>query len=223
MAHLDHLSAHPAIPYHRHSPNLYARLGKRILDLTLALMLLPALGPLILILWALVRRDGGAGFFAHKRVGQNGKPFSCWKLRSMVPDAERRLADHLAHDPKAAQEWAQIQKLTDDPRVTTLGRFLRRTSLDELPQIWNVLRGDMSLVGPRPVTRGELERFGPHIGAYLNLRPGVTGVWQVCGRANGCYSERLQMDQSYASTVGFLQDMVLLLRTGKVIFRPTGR
>lgn len=223
MAHLDHLSAHPAIPYRHLSPNLYARVGKRVLDLALALALLPVLGPLILILWALVRRDGGAGFFAHTRVGQNGMAFSCWKLRTMEPDAERKLADHLDQDPIAAEEWAKTQKLTDDPRVTPLGRFLRRTSLDELPQIWNVLRGDMSLVGPRPVTRKELGRYGPHTGAYLNLRPGVTGVWQVCGRANGCYAERLQMDQSYANTVGFLLDMVLLLRTGKVIFRPTGR
>lgn len=223
MAHLDHLSAHPVTAHTPHSRSLYAKAGKRALDIALATALLPFLGPLIFLLWTFVRWDGGSGFFAHARIGQNGKTFHCWKLRTMVPDAERRLAEHLARDESACAEWKRIQKLTNDPRITPLGRVLRRTSLDELPQIWNVLKGDMSLVGPRPVTRTELERYGPHRRAYLDLRPGITGLWQVFGRANGCYAERLQMDQRYARTVSLMRDLVLLLRTGKVIFQPTGR
>ena len=141
----------------------------------------------------------------------------------MVPDAEARLAAHLATHSDAAREWARTQKLTDDPRITRLGGVLRRTSLDELPQIWNVLWGDMSLVGPRPVTLGELDRYGAQRAAYLRMRPGVTGLWQVKGRGNGCYAERLTLDQTYAETLSLPLDLRLILRTALVLFRPTGR
>ncbi len=202
---------------------MYSRHAKRAFDVALALALLPLIGPVVLLLCTLTRRDGSPGFFGHQRVGQNGRTFRCWKIRTMVHDAEKRLEEYLSNDPEAATEWALYHKLTDDPRVTAMGKFLRRTSLDELPQIWNVLRGDMSFVGPRPVTVPELERYGPHKSVYLSLRPGITGLWQVAGRTNGCYDERLNMDRTYARKQGFLFDMHLILRTARVVVQPTGR
>lgn len=222
MAHFDSFPAQP-VSSGRAPRRLYERLGKRGLDLTLAMMLVPVLVPFIAVLWLLVRLDGGSGFYAHRRVGQEGRSFRCWKIRTMVPNADARLATHLANTPAAAREWALTQKLTDDPRVTRLGHLLRRTSLDELPQIWNVLRGDMSLVGPRPVTEAELDRYGSDRQVYLKLRPGVTGLWQVTGRSNGCYDERLNLDREYAAGLGLGLDMGLILRTSLVLLRPTGR
>ena len=201
----------------------YAAWGKRTVDLTLALILLPILAPLVAVFCLLMRSPAAPGLFAHRRIGQNGVPFTCWKIRTMVPDAESRLEDHLAADPAAAAEWDRTQKLKNDPRVTPLGRLLRRTSLDELPQIWNVLRGDMSLVGPRPVTERELDRYGPHARTYLSLKPGITGHWQVHGRSNGCYDERLHMDQTYARQIGLRYDLRLMWNTAFVLIRPTGR
>ncbi|MEM8654411.1 MAG: sugar transferase [Pseudomonadota bacterium] len=223
MAHLDLQSSPHLIHKGPLARRYYARYGKRALDLILALTLLPILAPLIALLWGVVRLDGGLGLFSHTRIGQHGRRFACWKLRTMVPDAEARLRHYLDTDPHAAAEWAATQKLTQDPRVTRLGRLLRRTSLDELPQIWNVLRGDMSLVGPRPVTAPELDRYGPQAPLYLSLKPGVTGLWQVMGRANGCYAERLQLDQTYALRLGLWQDLSLISRTALVLVRPTGR
>lgn len=223
MAHLDYRSNTRTPSLFTRRGAAYAAFGKRIVDLSIAVLLLPVLIPLIAVLCALCARTGSFGLFAHQRVGQHGVPFTCWKIRTMVPDAEQRLRDHLAADPVAAAEWARTQKLTRDPRVTALGRVLRRTSLDELPQIWNVLRGDMSLVGPRPITAPELDRYGPHAQTYLSLKPGVTGLWQVAGRANGCYDERLQMDQTYAQTMGLFGDLSLIAQTAVVVIRPTGR
>ncbi|MBD3665396.1 sugar transferase [Sulfitobacter aestuariivivens] len=205
-----------------HTDGFYLRYGKRILDISLSLAALPLFGPLIGLIWILVRLSGPAGFFAHHRVGRNGVAFSCWKIQTMVPDADRQLADILARDPAAQQEWARTQKLRNDPRTTALGRFLRRTSLDELPQIWNVLRGDMSLVGPRPVTESELARYGVQRHSYLACRPGITGLWQIEGRGDGCYDQRLRLDRRYAQTCGLMQDIGLLLRTTGVVFRSTG-
>ncbi|WP_299734043.1 sugar transferase [uncultured Tateyamaria sp.] len=210
-------------PVETERSSLYARRAKRAFDITLAVLLLPLIGPIILLLWAITRRDGAPGFFGHQRVGQNGRMFRCWKIRTMVHDAEKRLEECLNNCPEAASEWALYQKLSDDPRVTSMGKFLRRTSLDELPQIWNVLRGDMSFVGPRPVTLQELDRYGPHKSIYLSLRPGITGLWQVDGRTNGCYDERLRMDRAYASKLCFSVDMQLILRTARVVVQPTGR
>lgn len=220
MSHLDITSIPVRQPQRR---SLYARFGKRATDLALSLLLLPLIAPIIALLWFLTRADGHPGFYAHTRIGRNGQPFRCWKLRTMVPDADRSLAKHLATDPTLAQEWARTQKLQNDPRVTRLGRLLRRTSLDELPQIWNVIRGDMSLVGPRPVTEGELDRYGLHRHIYLSLRPGVTGLWQILGRTDGCYDERLRLDRRYADAVGLISDLALILRTAVVVVRPTGR
>jgi exopolysaccharide production protein ExoY len=152
MAYLD-LQSELRTPTQNSTRQLYYRhCGKRVLDLCICLILLPVLAPLIAILYLIVRGDGAPGLFAHTRVGQAGRTFTCWKIRTMIPDAETRLSAVLAANPIAATEWNRTQKLQNDPRVTRLGRFLRRSSLDELPQIWNVLRGEMSLVGPRPVT-----------------------------------------------------------------------
>lgn len=223
MAYLDDTATHRFTLFSNLARAGYTRLGKRLLDIALAILLLPFLAPVIVGLWALVRSQGSPGFFRHTRVGRHGTAFGCWKICTMVPNAEALLAQYLKDNPEAASEWDQSQKLARDPRITRLGRFLRRTSLDELPQIWNVLRGEMSFVGPRPVTEPELKRYGADTSIYLDLRPGVTGLWQVEGRSNGCYNERRNMDRAYAATIGLLRDLTLIFRTGFVIFWPTGR
>ncbi|MEL6960636.1 MAG: sugar transferase [Pseudomonadota bacterium] len=202
---------------------LYERGGKRVFDVILALLLLPVLIPIIALLVIAVCVDGGSGFYGHARIGKEGRRFHCWKIRTMGRNADQVLTDHLRASPAAAEEWARTHKLTDDPRVTRLGRFLRRSSLDELPQIWNVLRGEMSFVGPRPVTLAELPRYGSAVTSYLNLRPGITGQWQIHGRSDGCYEERCRMDADYAAQVRWLRDLALILATVKVLVQPTGR
>lgn len=196
--------------------------GKRLFDVVFAVLLLPFVAPVIGLLWALTRRDGGPGFFAHTRVGQNGKFFKCWKLRTMLQGADDLLVAHLLRDPEAAIEWRDNFKLRDDPRITRFGRFLRRTSLDELPQIWNVLRGDMSFVGPRPVVSAELEKYDRHVWAYLAMKPGITGVWQVSGRNDIAYQDRVQMDVDYMSAASRLYDLWIIIKTLGVVFRRTG-
>ena len=204
-------------------PSQYKLWGKRALDIALAVLLLPILAPAVLAMLLIVSRDGAPGLFGHTRVGQNGHKFTCFKIRTMVPDAEAQLEQHLANDRNARKEWAETQKLTNDPRITPIGRFLRKTSLDELPQIWNVIKGDMSFVGPRPVTADELNRYGLHVDMYLQMKPGVTGVWQVEGRSNGCYEERLKMDRRYSQNLTLATDLMLILKTALVVIRPTGR
>lgn len=206
----------------RESQTFYIRYGKRVFDLVLAFLLLPLLLPIIAVLWAITCRDGGPGFFGHRRVGRNGKPFLCWKIRSMVIDSEARLKQHLAENPEALVEWRESQKLTNDPRITKLGAVLRATSLDELPQIWNVLKGEMSFVGPRPVVRDEIRRYGELRTAYLSLKPGLTGLWQVSGRNEVSYDERVQMDVEYLTSASFVQDVVILCKTGGAVVNQTG-
>ncbi|MEL7471651.1 MAG: sugar transferase, partial [Pseudomonadota bacterium] len=151
--------------------------------------------------------------FGSPRIGLHGKSFKCWKFRSMVVDADERLDALLASDPDAAREWAETQKLRNDPRITAIGRFLRKSSIDELPQLVNVIRGEMSLVGPRPVTRGELTRYDLNAIHYLLVRPGVTGPWQVSGRSNSTYEKRVQLDKTYALRRTFWSDALLLVKT----------
>lgn len=201
----------------------YGKFGKRAFDLTLALVLLPLLAPVILVLCALTRRDGAPGLFGHERVGKDGKRFKCWKIRSMVPDAKERLAEYLAANPEAAAEWERDYKLENDPRITRLGVFIRKTSLDELPQLWNVLVGEMSFVGPRPIVASELDRYGEHRGEYLALRPGITGLWQVSGRNGISYGDRVRLDVQYARNMNIWTDVTLIARTAGVVFAPTGR
>lgn len=202
---------------------IYGRGGKRLFDVVFAILLLPILAPVIFGLWLLVRRDGGAGFFGHTRVGQDGVAFKCWKLRSMVVDAETRLKTHLESCPEAAAEWARDHKLTDDPRINRLGRVLRKTSLDELPQIWNVLKGEMSFVGPRPVVDAELEKYGQSLPAYLAQKPGITGLWQVSGRNDISYDERVALDVRYMRERCFAKDLSIILKTGSAVLCRTGR
>ena len=202
---------------------IYARFGKRIVDLAFVLCLLPVAVPVIAILALLVSRDGAKPFFGHRRVGHNGKTFYCWKVRSMVADAETRLAAHLAADPAAKAEWEATFKLDNDPRITRLGHFIRKTSLDELPQLWNILKGEMSVVGPRPVTAEELTRYGSDAVYYKAMRPGLTGLWQVSGRNTVSYDERVEMDVTYSQSFGFWQDLRIILLTAKAVLSRTGK
>lgn len=205
------------------SNGLYVRFFKRAFDIVFALLILPIVAPVIAVLWVVMRRDGGAGFFGHRRVGHNGKAFRCWKIRTMVLDAEDRLKEYLANNPQAAEEWERDHKLTDDPRITAFGQFLRKSSLDELPQIWNVLKGEMSFVGPRPVVRAEMQKYSQFRSAYLSMKPGITGLWQVSGRNDVSYAERVQMDVTYQKSVTFIEDVKIILKTGKSVLSRTGK
>lgn len=204
------------------SGSVYRTHGKRALDLALCLLLLPVAAPTVAVLWALARRDGGPGLFGHVRLGRDGRAFRCWKIRTMRPDAELALARHLARNPRAAHEWRAQRKLEGDPRVTPLGRVLRRTGLDELPQLWNVLRGEMSLVGPRPVTGAELACYGDAARDYLRLRPGITGLWQVAGRDTGAPELRGRLDRAYAARLGLWSDLRILAQTPLALARQPG-
>jgi exopolysaccharide production protein ExoY len=187
---------------------------KRLLDIAVALIALMLSCPLMLVVAALIKlTTGGPVIFAHPRVGFKGKTFRCYKFRSMVVDADAMLARHLAANPIAAQEWCEDHKLKNDPRITPLGRLLRKSSLDELPQLFNVLRGEMSCVGPRPIVAGELARYGSRVGFYLRARPGMTGMWQVSGRSTCGYRERVMLDRAYARRWSIWLDLALLLRT----------
>ncbi|WP_338663293.1 sugar transferase [Pararoseomonas sp. SCSIO 73927] len=196
---------------------------KRGLDLGTALLLLAVLAPLLLLLFVAVRLDGGAALFGHPRVGRGGRVFRCLKFRSMRPDADAALAELLRTDPGARAEWEATRKLRRDPRVTALGRFLRVSSLDELPQLFNVLRGEMSLVGPRPVTKDELSTFyGADARWYVQVRPGLTGPWQVSGRSATGYAERVRLDVDYVRNPSVRRDLALLGRTVGAVLKGRG-
>ena len=199
-----------------------ARLLKRVFDLFAALVLL-VLGALPLLYIALrIRRDGGPAIFAHQRVGQSGKVFPCFKFRTMQVDAEERLRELLANDPAARAEWEREFKLRNDPRITPIGHFLRRTSLDELPQLFNVIRGEMSLVGPRPVIRAELSRYGDDVDYFLMVRPGMTGLWQVSGRNDTGYDTRVYLDTWYVKNWSLWYDIAILFKTIRVVLNREG-
>jgi exopolysaccharide production protein ExoY len=198
------------------------RFMKRAVDVVGAIGLTLVFAPLILIVAILIQREGGNVLYRHRRVGRNGKMFECLKFRTMVPDADRILHELLANNEKLKAEWIQNHKLKDDPRVTRIGRFLRRTSLDELPQFWNVLCGDMSLVGPRPIVREELLRYGRSAPLYLAVKPGVTGLWQTAGRNDTDYRRRVAMDVYYVRNPSMRLDLLILLRTARLILRGDG-
>lgn len=190
---------------------------------TLAVVVLLFFLPVMLMVAAAVFfQDGGPVIFAHKRLGRNGKPFHCLKFRSMRVDAEARLAEVLAADPVAREEWARDHKLRRDPRVTRLGDFLRRSSLDELPQFFNVIRGDMSLVGPRPIVEGERAKYGRRFQAYCAVKPGITGLWQVSGRNDVSYRARVAMDTCYARKKNLGLDLYILFMTVPCVLRSRG-
>ncbi len=188
-------------------------LGKLLMDRCGAAVLLLLLAPLFLLVMLLIRRDGGAALFRHQRLGANGRMFPCLKFRTMVSDADKMLEHLLANDLAAAAEWHATQKLRRDPRVTNMGQFLRKTSLDELPQLINVLKGDMSLVGPRPIVGAEIARYGSKIHQYYRARPGLTGLWQVSGRSDTSYVQRVELDVRYVATWTFWGDIVIVLKT----------
>ena len=199
------------------------RLAKRIFDLAATVVGGLLILPILLILAVLVGIDNkGRIIFAHRRVGRKGKLFPCYKFQSMVPDAQERLEEYLAKNPEARKEWEESFKLTNDPRVTKLGAFLRKTSLDELPQLWNVLMGDMSLVGPRPIVTKEIERYGDYIREYYMVPPGITGMWQVNGRSDTTYEERVAMDTWYVRNWSVWIDLVYLFKTVKTVFTGKG-
>jgi lipopolysaccharide/colanic/teichoic acid biosynthesis glycosyltransferase len=205
------------------SSGIYRQTGKRLLDLILSMLLMPVLLPVMAVIWGLIRRDGGHALFIQPRVGRDGRVFQCLKFRSMVPDAERVLEDLCASNPDIAAEWHTHQKLAHDPRITPIGKLLRRTSLDELPQIFNVLLGDMSLVGPRPFLPAQKALYDAAGGrAYYRLRPGVTGLWQIFSRHDTTLAARVRFDETYGQNLSLAGDLSLVLRTAKVVLRHTG-
>ena len=194
----------------RRSPDACAR----ALDLAVAVPALVFLAPLlVLVSLAVALERKGPVIFAHPRLGRGGRTFHVLKFRSMRTDGEAVLARHLRETPAAAAEWAADHKLRDDPRVTPLGRFLRKSSLDELPQLFNVVRGEMSIVGPRPIVQAEVERYGRFYEAYCSVRPGITGVWQVSGRNDVSYRRRVAMDAVYAKRKSVPLDLEIMLAT----------
>jgi lipopolysaccharide/colanic/teichoic acid biosynthesis glycosyltransferase len=197
-------------------------LGKRLFDIFGALAICLVALPLFVVLAVAIRLTGLPVMFSHIRVGHGRRTFRCYKFRSMVPNAPEVLKDLLGKDYRALQEWRENHKLRDDPRITRLGRFLRETSLDELPQLWNVIKGDMSLVGPRPIVVDELERYGNKALDYCSVRPGMTGLWQVSGRSNLTYSRRVSLDMLYIRKQNLVLDFWVLWRTIFVVFGRGG-
>ena len=199
---------------------LYRRYVKRALDTALILVSLPLVLPVLACLTLLVALQGGNPFFCQKRVGRDGKVFTMWKLRTMIPNADAALAHHLQSNAQARAEWKLTQKLKNDPRITALGAILRRTSLDELPQLLNVIKGEMSLVGPRPMLPEQQGLYPGH--AYYEMLPGLTGFWQVSARNESEFAERAFFDARYYNKMSFLTDLKTLLATVRVVTRATG-
>ena len=193
--------------------------AKRAADLVIALLALIALSPLLIPIVLLIRMDGGPALFRQKRIGKNGKEFECLKFRSMIINAEDRLQKMIKENPDLAAEWKAYQKLKTDPRITGVGQFIRKTNLDELPQLINILRGDMSLIGPRPMIPFQVREYGPQIEAYKRMRPGVSGLWQVNGRNATTFFERARLDAFYVRNWSLWRDFIILIRTVReVIF-----
>ena len=199
-----------------------ARLTKRLFDTSVAALLLVLLSPLMLLIAIVLKREGGSVLFAHQRIGKNGRKFDCYKFRSMVPNAEQQLQSLLQHNAHLKAEWDKEHKLKDDPRISRMGDFLRRTSLDELPQLFNVLKSEMSLVGPRPIVEDELQKYGLDKSYYLMVRPGMTGLWQVSGRNDVDYETRVYLDAWYVKNWSLWYDLAILFKTVKVVFGRNG-
>jgi len=198
----------------------YSAHAKRALDLVFVLLAAPVALVIVGLVCLCIMRDGGSPFFSQERVGRGGRVFRMWKLRSMIRDAEDRLESHLDACPERRREWDTHQKLRCDPRVTRIGRFIRKTSIDELPQLWNVLRGDMSLVGPRPMMPSQRAIYPGT--AYYALRPGITGFWQVSVRHESNFAQRAECDTSYFRELSLATDLRVMLRTVRVVLCGTG-
>lgn len=200
--------------------SIYLNGTKRCLDISLVLLTLPLTLLLTLFMCCLVVLEGRNPFYVQKRLGREGRIFHMVKIRTMVPGAEALLEDHLCKNPEARCEWNKTQKLKRDPRITRAGSFLRKSSLDELPQLWNVLKGDMSLVGPRPMMVDQEALYPGH--AYFELRPGITGLWQISDRNESSFADRAGFDSRYLASLSFSNDLSILLRTVNVVIRGTG-
>lgn len=205
---------------YKSSRGFYALGLKRVLDAVVVLAVLPFVLPFFALIALAISLDGHNPFFRQERVGLNGNRFRMWKFRTMVPNAELELMRYLAGNPEAQAEWNSRQKLEHDPRITRIGRLLRRTSLDELPQLFNVLTGQMALVGPRPMMPSQQALYPGH--AYYRMRPGMTGAWQVSARNKSTFADRAKFDDHYESRLTFATDLALILRTVGVVLRGTG-
>lgn len=200
---------------------LYRLFFKRVIDLALVVASLPFILPFLLIVGVMIyAKDGHSPIFKQDRVGLDGKRFKIWKFRTMVPNAEAMLEQYLNQNDEARQEWETKQKLNFDPRITTVGKALRRSSIDELPQLWNVLCGDMSLVGPRPMMPSQQALYPGH--GYYRLRPGLTGSWQVTERSTSSFADRAKYDDAYDADVSFALDATIVAKTIGVVLRGTG-
>jgi Undecaprenyl-phosphate galactose phosphotransferase WbaP len=209
------------IKYNLLSP--WARRVKRGLDLLLTVVGGLLISPLLIAVAILIKLESsGPAFYGHRRIGEGGRHFRCWKFRTMHTNAEELLDGFLQSHPNLRAEWEQNFKLRDDPRVTAIGRFLRKTSLDELPQLWNVLRGDMSLVGPRPIVDAEVSKYGTVYEMYRRIRPGISGFWQVSGRSDTNYAERVMLDAYYVNNWSVWLDIVILIRTVRIVVLGRG-
>jgi undecaprenyl-phosphate galactose phosphotransferase len=197
---------------------------KRAFDVLFSLCALVLGLPLFLVVMLAIRfTSKGKVIYAHERIGRGGKAFKCYKFRTMYRDADQRLKSILETNSDMRQEWEASRKLKNDPRVIPLGRFLRKTSLDELPQFWNILKGDMSIVGPRPVVKAEvINYYGPKASKILSVRPGLTCLWQVSGRSDTSYSRRIMLDEKYVDSQSFVLDMKLILNTIPCIVKSKG-
>lgn len=206
-------------------PSSYVRyrIVKRIADISIILLALPVLLPLLLVVALMVRLTStGPVFFSHRRIGRGGAFFSMWKFRTMCVNSAEVLEHYLAEHPEARAEWNTLHKLRNDPRITSIGHFLRRSSLDELPQIWNVLGGRMSLVGPRPIVAAEVQKYGVHFDCYCRVKPGVTGLWQVSGRSTLSYDERVALDCDYVRRWSLTRDLSILVQTLQSVANRNG-
>jgi lipopolysaccharide/colanic/teichoic acid biosynthesis glycosyltransferase len=199
------------------------RVIKRALDILLILLFTPLLVPLFAVIMLLVKISSpGSIFYQQTRLGRFGKPFGVWKFRSMYKNGDVILAEYLRSNPAAAREWRECHKLRNDPRITRLGKFLRQSSLDELPQLINVLAGEMSLVGPRPIVAVEVPKYREAYLFYTSARPGMSGLWQVSGRSDLSYRQRIELDKRYVETWGLLFDFEILFRTAGAVWRSRG-
>ena len=199
------------------------RVVKRILDLCVVALAMPVLLPALLIVGAIVKLTSpGPIFFSHRRICRQGAFFSMWKFRTMCVNSSEVLERYLVAHPAAREEWNRTHKLRQDPRITSIGLFLRRTSLDELPQVWNVLAGRMSLVGPRPIVAAEVEKYAQFFDYYTRVKPGVTGLWQVSGRSKVSYDARVQLDRQYVECWSLLRDAKILFMTVKSVVNRDG-
>ena len=201
-------------------PGLYRNVVKRVLDILLTLLAAPVVVPAVIVLALLISTEGVNPFYSQLRIGKNGRAYRMWKLRTMVSDADARLEHYLAAHPELRSEWDQKQKLVNDPRITRFGQFLRNSSIDELPQLWNVLIGDMALVGPRPMMLSQRSLY-PSTG-YFALRPGITGNWQISGRNKTTFAARAIFDDAYERELTLAVDADILVRTVSVVLRGTG-